>query len=450
MSHDRRKTVLFGAALLVILGVWPVLFNKLTAADAPDPRTTTVLMDPAFAHAGATSIADVAEEAVDSVVSIKAGRSAGSGVIISHTGIVITNHHVVAGSRRVTVTDARGRDFSATVTGRDADSDLAVLEIDGKPRGLKPMPVGDSDKLRLGEIVLAIGNPLGIGHSVSMGIVSAKNRGAAEYVQTDAAINKGNSGGALVNMRGELVGINTAIVSTTGGSDGIGFAIPSNNVAPIVEALIKDGARAWLGVSIQTVDRNMADDLGLRTQRGVYVARLVRGGPAARAGLRRGDVIVKAHGKEVSTVKELQRVITTAGVGTTIEVEVVRGSGVEVFNIQLVERHTVSSVEPDVDAGGDQNLNTLGGLVIDPLNRRTRDKYSVPKTVKSGVVVTGVQRGSAAAYAGLRAGDVIMSINRRNVKSVRAFEQIFERNPRQFTLRVWRRGQGVFMLSISR
>ena len=353
MSRNRTANrILFAAALLVMLGVWPVVFNKLTSAD-PQVRTVAVFPHPAFANAagagGPNMIADVAERAVDSVVSIHTrtrpdvwGRTAnggGSGVIVSDDGLIVTNNHVIANMREISVTLSDSRRFRARVIGGDADSDLAVLKLEGNPRGLQAMRIGDSQRLRLGEVVLAIGNPFGVGQTVTMGIVSAKDRSG--YVQTDAAINPGNSGGALVNMRGELVGINTMILSRTGGNHGIGFAIPSHTADPIVRELLQNGhiSKPWLGVTIQTVNEQLADAIGLRLDRGVLVPDTVNGSPAAHAGLRRGDVIVEMNGARVDTVEQLLQVISDAGVGGTVDVEAVRDQRRIDLRVKLGDRN---------------------------------------------------------------------------------------------------------------
>ncbi len=296
------------------------------------------------------SIADVAERVVESVVNIStetevpvdpffgsffgmddvqkmAGK--GSGVIVTANGRILTNAHVINNADDIKVTLHDGTELSAKVIGKDTRADLAVLQLEGKFPALKPIPWGDSAGLRLGEIVLAIGDGLGVGKSVSMGIVSAKGRGLrlAEYedfIQTDAAINPGNSGGALVNIKGELVGINTAIASRTGGYQGIGFAIPTNMAKPIMEALMKDGkvSRGYLGVNIATVSPMLAKRYGLGAKAGVLIAGVEANGPAAKAGLVEGDVVTAVNGKEVKSDRALKKLIGNAKPGSTIQLEV--------------------------------------------------------------------------------------------------------------------------------
>ena len=321
---------------------------------------------PTLAHAGPnltdTSIPDVAERVVDSVVNIStqaatAGpaswdpfftdpsspyygmeptarkqMSKGSGVIVTAGGRILTNAHVVKGASQITVTLHDGNDFDAKVIGTDPKADLAVLQLEGKVPVLRPLVFGDSTALRLGEVVLAVGDPFGVGKSVTMGIVSAKGRGGMgieeyeDFIQTDAAINPGNSGGALVNLRGELVGINTAIASPNRGYAGIGFAIPTNMARPIMDMLIKDGkvARGYLGVNIVTVTKALAADQKLGAARGAVVAGVQDEGPADKAGLVEGDVITAINGTEVRTSDVLRNTIAMIRPGTTVDLEVVR------------------------------------------------------------------------------------------------------------------------------
>jgi Do/DeqQ family serine protease len=314
-----------------------------------------------------TTISDVAERVVDSVVNISTSKavrggpaewdpfftdpdspgygsqpsqkrlaSMGSGVIVTAGGRILTNAHVVNGADDIKVTVQDGTDYEAKIVGIDPKADLAVLQLKGKVKPLKPLAFADSSQLRLGEVVLAVGNPFGVGKSVTMGIVSAKGRGNMgieeyeDFIQTDAAINQGNSGGALVNLKGQLVGINTAIASRSGGYQGIGFAIPTNMARPIMEMLVKDGkvVRGYLGVDIRTVTPDLAKEHKLGAARGAVVADIVEDGPAARAGLASGDVIVSLNGSEIRTSDVLRNQIAMIKPGTTVELEVVgRGNG---------------------------------------------------------------------------------------------------------------------------
>ena len=312
------------------------------------------------AHVGAlldsNAIADVAERTVDSVVNISTEatiepeddpfmsffgpaqpqkmQGKGSGVIVTANGRILTNAHVVNGAQDITVSLQDGTELKAKVVGKDTRADLAVLQLQGKFPALKPIPWGDSSTARLGEVVLAIGDGLGVGKSVSMGIVSAKGRGLriAEYedfIQTDAAINPGNSGGALVNLRGELIGINTAIASRSGGYQGIGFAIPTNMAKPIMEQLMKDGhvTRGYLGVGIATMSPSVQQEYGLPTDHGVLIASVEDGSPAEKAGLAAGDIVTAINGTEVKTDDALKKTIANIKPGAQVQLDVIRKTG---------------------------------------------------------------------------------------------------------------------------
>ena len=320
-------------------------------------------------------VADVAEAVVDSVVNISSTRqvemgpyandpmftdprspfyqapddrkaqSLGSGVIITAQGRILTNAHVVNGADAIKVVLADGTEHDAKLVGADPRADLAVLQLEGRVPALKPIALGDSSKLRLGETVLAIGNPFGVGQAVTMGIVSAKGRanmGIVDYedfIQTDAAINPGNSGGALVNLRGELVGINTAILSRSGGSQGIGFAIPTDMARPIMDMLVKDGkvSRGFLGVNMTTLTRAIATEQNLSAVQGVLITNVVAGGPGAKGGLRPGDVVVAVDGANVSDAGHFKNKVGMKGSGKALDLTVVRGKGREQVRITLGE-----------------------------------------------------------------------------------------------------------------
>jgi Do/DeqQ family serine protease len=301
------------------------------------------------------SISDTAEKVVDSVVNISVQaevevdpffgafmgqdgpqiqQGKGSGVIITQNGRILTNAHVVRNAKDISVTLQDGTELDAKVVGTDPRADLAVIQLEGKFPALKPIPWGDSSTLRLGEVVLAVGDGMGVGKSVSMGIVSAKGRGLRiadyeDFIQTDAAINPGNSGGALVNLKGELVGINTAIASRSGGYQGIGFAIPTNMAKPIMEMLMKDGkvSRGYLGMGIATVNRAVVKELDLKVSHGVLVTGVEKNGPAAKAGLAEGDVITSINGTEVKSGDALRNTIAMIKPGTQVDLDVTRRDG---------------------------------------------------------------------------------------------------------------------------
>jgi len=355
------------AAVVGLVGTGAALRSGTSAAHA----TPAALTD--------GSIPDVAERVVDSVVNISTSHtveagpasfdpffsdpfspgfggggdrqamSKGSGVIVTASGRILTNAHVVKDADDITVTLQDGNDYSAKVVGVDPKADLAVIQLKGTIPALKPLTFGDSSTLRLGEVVLAIGDPFGVGKSVTMGIVSAKGRGGMgieeyeDFIQTDAAINPGNSGGALVNLRGELVGINTAIASKSGGYAGIGFAIPTNMARPIMEQLIRDGkvSRGYLGINIGTVTPALAKEHSLAVQRGAFVAAIDPNGPAARSGLAKGDIVVALNGGEIKSGDTLRNTIAMIKPGTTVDLQVVRKTGSrEVVKAKLGELPT--------------------------------------------------------------------------------------------------------------
>ncbi len=359
------RNFLAATAIVGLVGAGAALSSGPSTASA-NP-TPTQLTD--------SSIPDVAERVVDSVVnisskSVAAGpanydpfftdpdspewgqasqrqqESKGSGVVITPGGRILTNAHVVRGAKEITVTLHDGNDYTAKVIGTDPKADLAVIQLEGKVPTLKPLAFGDSSKLRLGEVVLAVGDPFGVGKSVTMGIVSAKGRSAMgieeyeDFIQTDAAINPGNSGGALVNLRGELVGINTAIASPTGGYAGIGYAIPSNMASPIMDMLVKDGkvSRGYLGVNIATVTPQLATQQKLGTNRGALIAGVQDDSPAFKAGLVEGDVVTAINGTEVRSSEVLHNLIATYKPGTTVDLEVARkATGRTVIKAKLGE-----------------------------------------------------------------------------------------------------------------
>ncbi|MCP4871178.1 MAG: trypsin-like serine protease [Proteobacteria bacterium] len=338
------------AALLVLLGFLAGLNLKAEPeAPAVPPPAPTQVLNPAPTYAAlpaATAvlasvpletIPDVAAAVLPSVVNLRIGRmGGGSGVIVDGAGIVLTNHHVVASGGEVVVALHDGREYEGEVVGSDAKTDLAVVRLKGDvPDSLVPIRIGDSDALRIGETVLAVGNPFGLSGTVTLGIVSAlgrANRGIVDYedfIQTDAAINPGNSGGALVNTRGELVGINTAILSGTGGSQGVGFSIPTDLARPIMQSLLDNGRvdRGWLGVYIRDATPAAYDFQKLRLPedlRGVFVDGFAEGSPAAVAGLRKGDVIIQVDGRATSTSSRLRNTVAHMPAGHTVDLDLMR------------------------------------------------------------------------------------------------------------------------------
>jgi serine protease Do len=351
----------------------------------------------------------------------------GSGVIVSEDGYILTNNHVIDQADSISVMTADNRKFTAKIVGKDPRTDLAVLKISAS--GLKPIAIGDSDKLRVGEWVIAIGSPLGenLARTVTQGIVSAKGRvnvGVADYenfVQTDAAINPGNSGGALVNIGGELVGINTAIASRTGGFEGIGFAVPSNMAYRVYSELVKNGkvVRGYLGVTIQDVDENLAKGLHLQTAEGVLVGTVMEGGPASKAGLKSGDVILEFDGRKVTGSAELRNEIAGKNPGSESLVKINREGTIHTMTIRLepLPENATASVERAVDA-----IDLLG-FGVAPLNTEVAQQFNLKANARR-IVVTSVKRSSPAFSAGVRPGDVIISVDKKTVDSIPAFNTI--------------------------
>lgn len=359
--------------------------------------------------------------------------SLGSGFIIDPAGIVVTNNHVIGDANDITVILTNGTRLKAEVVGKDSKVDLAVLRV--KPdKPLKSVKFGNSDKARLGDWVIAIGNPFGLGGSVTAGIVSARNRDISDnsygqYIQTDAAINKGNSGGPLFNMQGEVIGVNTAILSPSGGSIGIGFSVPSDMAKPVIEQLIQFGEtrRGWLGVRIQNVDDTIAESLGLGTVRGALVADVDPKGPAKSAGIEAGDVIVKFDGQEVKDSKDLPRLVGQTAVGKTVDVVVMR-KGKELVKSAKLERltETEQQAKGQGNKAPDATLNRkFAGLEIAPMNEELRKRFAIKDSVK-GVVVTKVDPNSAAADKRLSAGDVIMEAQQETVTTPEAMMKKIE------------------------
>jgi len=353
--------------------------------------------------------------------------SLGSGFVIDASGIVITNNHVIADATEVMVILTDGQKLKAEIIGKDQKVDVAVLRV--KPeKPLKAVKFGDSDKARVGDWVLAVGNPFGLGGSVTSGIVSARNRNIDSgpydnYIQTDAAINKGNSGGPLFNMDGEVIGINTAILSPSGGSVGIGFATPANTVAPVVDQLRNFGEtrRGWLGVRIQNVDDAIAENLGLGATRGALVAGVDDKGPSKPAGLKAGDVIVKFDGKPIKESRDLPKLVAATPIGKEIELVIMRGGKEHTKAVKLgrlEDGEKVASREPGKEtpeAPERTASQSALGLELAKLSDELRNRFQIKDAVKSGVVITGVDPRSDAAEKRLMAGEILLEVNQEAV-----------------------------------
>jgi serine protease Do len=370
----------------------------------------------------------------------------GSGVIVSKDGIILTNNHVVDEADEIRVRLADNREFDAEIVGTDPKSDIAVVRMIDPPDDLEPVPFGDSEAIRLGEPVVAIGNPFGLSSTVTLGIVSAKGRanvGIVDYedfIQTDAAINPGNSGGALINLDGELIGINTAILSRSGGYQGIGFAIPSNMARDIQQKLVTEGkvTRGWLGVMIQTMTPELADAFDVDPDvKGVIVSDVQENSPADQAGLKRGDIILTMNDQKVEDATELRNYVAMQTPGTTVGVEVLRDGQSMVIDVKLGELGGQG-------AAGGVTEGPIDGLTLAPVDPEFRTKFEVPDAV-DGLGVVGVEPGSVAAKTGLRPGDVIREVNRVPVKTVADFQKAYKRSNAKVLFLVYRDGGTMFL-----
>jgi serine protease Do len=368
-------------------------------------------------------------------------------VIVATNGYILTNNHVVDGATDIKVSLHDKREFTAKVVGRDPKTDIAVLKIDAE--NLPAIPLADSAKVQVGDLDFAIGDPFGVGQTVTMGIVSATGRanlGIEDYedfIQTDAAINPGNSGGALINGRGELIGINTAILSHSGGSQGVGFAIPINLAKRVMDQIVDHGhvVRGFLGATIQNVTPTMANALGLDSAQGVLIGDVTAKGPAAQAGLKAGDVVVKMNGQPVTDSADLRLQISQTDPGTTVPLTVRRGTSTLDVSVKLAELPTDHEKTAD---NGPQN-DSLQGLQVEPLTPGARQQLHLGEQAH-GVVISQVDPSGAAADAGIREGDVVEEVNHQAVTNVSEFEQAMRAaSGKAILLRVVRDGSGLYV-----
>ena len=354
--------------------------------------------------------------------------SLGSGFIINSEGFIVTNNHVVAGADEIVVILETGDEYPAEVVGTDEKTDLALIKIE--PKGSLPVcRLGDSDKARVGDWVLAIGNPFGLGHTVTAGIISAKGRelGAGPYddfIQTDAAINPGNSGGPLFDTAGNVVGINSAIYTRSGGNQGIGFAIPVNLAKAVISQLKEKGAvtRAWLGVMIQSITPDMQEALGLEKRSGALVADVIEDSPAAKAGIMRGDVIILFDDQKVDSQHQLPTMVAYLPVGTKVKVVVLRDGKEKTFDVTL-EEMTEETAMAGPAAQPEKMEGDLGLTVQNLTLEMAREKGVDPS---EGVLITRVEPASPAAESGLRTGDIILEVDRKPVNDAESLSRILQ------------------------
>jgi len=347
--------------------------------------------------------------------------SLGSGFVIDPSGIVVTNNHVIDGADEIVVRFQDDSELPATVLGRDPKTDLAVLKVES-PKPLPALKLGDSDEIRVGDWVIAIGNPFGLGGSVSAGIISARARDIRsgpydDYLQTDAAINKGNSGGPMLNMAGEVIGVNSAIFSPTGGSVGIGFAVPTSLAGPVIDQLRRFGEtkRGWLGVHIQTVTDEIAAQLKMDKARGALVASVSAGGPAEAGGIKDKDVIVAFDDKQIDKVRQLPRIVAETEIGSTVPVRVWRDGGER--TLQITVARLDESPEPAATAASDGPVEIVPlGIAVLPLDDGIKAEQNIAPDI-DGVMIVAVDQDGPAAEKDVRAGDIIVEVNQDPVTS---------------------------------
>jgi serine protease Do len=369
-------------------------------------------------------------------------RSLGSGFIIEPSGVILTNNHVVEGADKITIKLFGGKEFKATIKGRDSKTDLALLQIIDPPPNLPFLKLGDSDAVRVGDWVMAVGNPFGLSNTFTQGIISAKGRviGAGPYdnfLQTDASINPGNSGGPLLNLQGEVVGINTAILAS---GQGIGFATPSSMATWVIPQLKAKGkvTRGMLGVEVQTVTPELAKSFGMAEAKGALVAEVNAGSPAEKAGIKQGDIILEFNGHPIGEMNDLPRLVADTAPGTKVSVKVLRDGKEKTFNLavsELTEERQASEAKEE----GAGEKNPLG-LLVQNITPELAKRFHLRDT--KGVLVEGVEQDSAAAEAGLQPGDLVMEIDNQAINTVKDFQTAVDRLKKESFVRFLIKRQG--------
>ena len=381
-------------------------------------------------------------------------QSLGSGVIVSEDGYIVTNNHVIEKAQEIKVLLLNKKDYKAKVIGADPKTDIAVIKIDAK--GLPALPWGDSNELKVGQIVFAIGNPFGLNQTVTMGVISAVGRanvGIADYedfIQTDAAINPGNSGGALINARGELIGINTAILSRTGGYQGIGFAVPSSMAKQVMDSLVKykKVVRGWLGVSIQEVTSDLAEEFGVKDLKGALVSGVMKGSPAEKAGIRQGDVILQYNGKVVEDTGHLRNMVSQTPVGTTVTVKLLRQKKEIEASVNIAElpKKMAEASTKGEEQGNDEESTAFAGLTVRELTPEIAKRLGVDENEK-GIVVIKVDPDSRVYEAGIRPGDIILQINQKSIGTIDDYKKTVSmiKAKERALLLIRRKGEDLFV-----
>jgi serine protease Do len=487
-GYFRKAAVAAIAAGVVTMAAWGAPQASSILSASPTPTVATVATSVPAAVAGA-SYAPVLERVMPAVVTLRVEKRApmtptsqqipeefrrffgdqlpqmsrgqrqprvqrglGSGVIASQDGYILTNNHVVDGADTVKVELPDNRTFDGKVVGTDSATDLAVVKVDAK--NLPVLVFGDSDAVKVGDVALAIGNPLGVGQTVTSGIISAKGRqtpdgrdGYQDFLQTDAAINHGNSGGALVNAGGELVGINSQILSPSDGNIGLGFAIPSNMAKNVMDQLIASGSvrRAKLGVSIQPITPDMAAAMGLESSRGALVSTVEAGSPAARAGLKQGDVITHYNGKPVSDNNQLRNVVSQTTPGTTVPLQVLRNGRSE--TLQATVGELVAAKERDDAPSGERGRGKYG-MSVQPLTPDAAEGAGVPRGTQ-GVIITDVDPSGLAAESRLQEGDVIEKVDGKPVRSGDELRAALDRKDGKPSLLLVHRQEATIFLTLA-
>lgn len=382
--------------------------------------------------------------------------SLGSGFVISPDGLIVTNNHVIADAEEITIIFADDSKYKAETVGRDTKTDLALLQIKADKK-LPYVQFGDSDEARVGDWVIAIGNPFGLGGTVTAGIISARARDINsgpfdDFIQTDAAINRGNSGGPMFNMDGKVIGINTAIYSPTGGSVGIGFAVPAALAQPIIEELKENGKieRGWIGVKIQNVTDEIGESVGLDKSKGALVVDVNKGSPAEKAGIIPGDIIIKFNDKEVSVMKKLPRFVAETKIGKEVDIEVWRSGKSKKLSIKIGEQSEAEEKKSEEEEDGKPvetpEGDNISGLVVTPLSKELREQFGYDSELR-GLLIVGVTKSNLKKH--LKKGDVIIMVSQNKVSSVEDFEKevkIAKENKRKSVLlQVYRLGDTAFV-----